>query len=167
MTELLEKTTIACPLAQAASQVDRFFAHYADAEGNANVPLRLSLRLPGRSTPIVFEVTVIATVTARREPGLLAPRYRLSWAPAVHAESYPSFEGELLVDGEDYESFDLAIHGRYAPPLGIAGAAFDFAVGHFIASATARDLLERIRSDVESAFQAAELRKRERAALHQ
>jgi hypothetical protein len=166
MTELLEKTTIACPLAQAASQVDRFFAHYADSEGTAHVPLRLSLHLPGRSAPLVFEARVIATLAARHEPGLLAPSYRLTWTPAEHAESYPAFDGELRVEGEDYESFDLAIHGQYTPPLGIAGAAFDFAVGHFIASATARDLLERIRSDVESAFQAAELRKRERAAPH-
>jgi len=166
MAELFEKTTIACPLAQAASQVDRFFAHYADSEGNAHVPLRLSLHMPGRSSPIVFQATVIATVAAHREPGLLAPRYRLTWTPADHADSYPAFEGELRVEGEDYESFDLAIAGHYTPPLGIAGAAFDFAVGRFIASATARDLLERIRSDVESAFQAVELRKRERAATH-
>jgi hypothetical protein len=164
MTELLEKTTIACPLAQAAKQIDRFFAHFADSEGNAHVPLRLSLHVPGRSAPLVFEAIVIATIAAHREPGLLAPRYRLTWTPAAHAESYPAFEGELAVEGEDYESFDLAIHGHYTPPLGFAGAAFDFAVGRFIASATARDLLERIRSDVESAFQAAELRKREGAA---
>ncbi len=164
MTELFEKTTIACPLAQAANQVDRFFAHYTDSEGNAHVPLRLSLHVPGRTAPIVFEAMVIATLAAHREPGLLAPRYRLTWTPADHAESYPAFEGELRVEGQDYESFDLAIAGRYTPPLGIAGAAFDFAVGRFIASATARDLLERIRSDVESAFATAELRKRERAA---
>jgi hypothetical protein len=164
MTELIEKTTIACPLAQAARQVERFFADYADADGKAHVPLRLPLHLPGRSAPIRLEQVVIATVVASREPGLLAPRYRLTWTPVERTDSYPAFEGELRVDGEDYESFDLAIHGHYTPPLGLAGAAFDFAVGRFIASATAKDLLARIRSDVESAFQAAELRKSSRAA---
>ncbi len=164
MSELIEKTTIACPLAQAAKQVDRFFAAYADADGNANVPLRLPLHVPGRSAPIVFEQLVVATVVASREPGLLAPQYRLTWTPAEGKDSYPAFEGEMRVDGEDYESFELAIHGHYTPPHGWAGAAFDFVAGHFIASATAKDLLERIRSDVESAFQAAELRKTSRAA---
>jgi hypothetical protein len=163
MAELTEKTTIACPLAQAARQVDRFFAGFADAEGNAHVPLRLPLHVPGRSTPLVFEQVVIATIAPNHEPGLLAPRYGLTWTPAERTESYPAFEGELRVDGEDYESFDLAIHGHYTPPHGFAGAAFDFAIGRFIAAATARDLLTRIRADVESAFEAAELLKQTRA----
>ncbi len=164
MTELIEKTTIACPLAQAAMQVNRFFASFTGADGNAHVPLRLPLHLPGRSSPLVLEQVVIATLVPDREPGQLTPRYRLSWTPAQRTESYPAFEGELRVEGEDYESFILGIHGYYKPPLGFAGAAFDLAVGRFIAAATAKDLLARIKTDVEAAFQAAEARKRGRAS---
>jgi hypothetical protein len=164
MTELIEKTTIACPLAQAAMQVNRFFANFMGSDGNAHVPLRLPLHVPGRSSPLVLEQVVIATVVPDRQPGQLTPRYRLTWTPAERAESYPAFEGELRVDGEDYDSFVLGIHGQYTPPMGFAGAAFDFAVGRFIAAATAKDLLHRIRADVEGDFQAAESRKRERTA---
>jgi hypothetical protein len=164
MTELIEKTTIACPLAQAAMQVNRFFADHTGGDGNAHVPLRLPLHLPGRNAPLVLEQVVVATVVPDREPGQLTPRYRLTWTPAERSESYPAFEGELRVESEDYDSFVLGIHGHYTPPMGIAGAAFDFAVGRFIAAATARDLLHRIRADVEGAFQAAEARKRERTA---
>jgi hypothetical protein len=85
--------------------------------------------------------------------------FLVTWE-AVGGGPFPRFAGKLAVKGdEDYDSFRLVLEGTYDPPLGAAGEAFDVLVGHWIAIATARDLLERVREAVETAYRALEAEK--------
>jgi hypothetical protein len=125
----------------------------------AALSLHIDLGLPGRALPIEMQRSVIATVRLHHEPGDMEPRYRVSWAPEV-AGPFPSFSGELVVEGaDDYDSFDLRLSGDYTPPLGLLGQGFDAILGKHIATATAENLLHSIRDAIERDFQTDEAAK--------
>jgi uncharacterized membrane protein len=65
----------------------------------------------------------------------------IRWRPV--SGPYPSFKGQLLARRGDAHSCRLEIEGEYIPPGGIAGAAFDAALGRRIAEEGVLDLLER------------------------
>jgi len=74
---------------------------------------------------------------------------------------YPAFDGQLVVaQDETYETCRLVIDGSYTPPGKVAGAAFDAVLGSRIASATAKELLERMRSFLQAGYEETELSKR-------
>jgi hypothetical protein len=66
---------------------------------------------------------------------------------------YPVFRGFLSVEDMGANFCRLNLEGSYEPPLGIVGIAFDAVVGHRIALATARQLLDEIKTGFEFAFQ--------------
>jgi hypothetical protein len=165
MTKLSERMLMDAPLAQAGARVTSFFRlHTNPGEDAARLPLRLNLDIPGLAKPLALQKTVIATFVPVHHAGDMVPRYRVTWTPK-DGGPFPSFDGELYVDGDqDYDRFWLILEGNYEPPLGLVGEAFDAIAGHAIASATARDLLERIRSGVEAEFKKAEEAKRSAAS---
>jgi hypothetical protein len=161
MTKLTERMLMDAPLAQAGARVSSFFRlHTQRGEEAAQLPLRFSLDIPGLSKPLALSKTVVATFVQVHHPSDMEPRYHVTWTPK-DGGPFPSFDGELFVDGDqDYDRFWLILEGHYAPPGGLVGEAFDAIAGHAIASATARDLLERIRDGVEAEFKKAEEAKR-------
>ena len=161
MTKLTERMLMDAPLAQAGARVTSFFRlHTRRGEDAAQLPLGLSIDIPGLPKPLPLKKTVLATFVPMHNPGDMVPRYRVTWTPK-DGGPFPSFDGELYVDGDqDYDRFWLILDGNYMPPLGLVGEAFDAVAGHAIAQATARDLLERIRSGVEAEFRKAEDAKR-------
>ncbi len=60
---------------------------------------------------------------------------------------YPVCDCTLTVaEDETYESSRLILEGKYTPPGWVAGAVFDAVLGSRIADASAKELLERMRS---------------------
>jgi hypothetical protein len=75
------------------------------------------------------------------------PGYRfldVEWKPK-DGGPYPVFHGTLSVADEGAGWSRIDLDGTYQPPFGLAGAAFDAAVGHRIAEATASELLSQFR----------------------
>jgi len=162
MSHLERRITIDCPLAQAAARLQSFFARNGSPDGDVvHLNLQANVDVPGVPAPVVLQRAVVATIHKNRLPADMTPRYRVEWAPEKPGP-FPLFGGELFVDGENYESFVLSLSGDYTPPLGLVGKGFDAIVGKRIAEATASNLLERIKSFVESEFTADEAAKRQR-----
>jgi uncharacterized membrane protein len=93
--------------------------------------------------------TVVATLAPYRVPGEIAPRRAVRWAP-LRPGPFPTFSGELSVErAEGGAAFTLVLDGRYDPPGGAVGEEFNALVGRTVARATARDLLERIKTSLE------------------
>ncbi|MFY9780041.1 MAG: hypothetical protein WAJ85_05960 [Candidatus Baltobacteraceae bacterium] len=161
MTKLSERMLMDAPLAQAGARVTSFFhLHTKQGEDAAQLPLRFNIDVPGLAKPLALSKTVVATFVPEHNPSDMVPRYRVTWTPK-DGGPFPNFDGELYVDGDqDYDRFWLILEGNYSPPGGLVGEAFDAIAGHAIATATARDLLERIRSGVEAEFRKAEEAKR-------
>ena len=143
MSTLSERVLVNCPLAQAAPRIVAFFRAHGNREGDT---AQLMLRAAG------LERSVIATMQARHLAADMAPRYRVQWAPEEPGP-YPLFAGELVVEGaDDYDVFWLVLEGRYEPPLGTLGKAFDAVAGRHIAASTAIDLLVRIKKEIEKLY---------------
>jgi len=59
---------------------------------------------------------------------------------------YPEFHGALSISQDAIEWSRLDLDGEYRPPFGVVGMVFDAALGHRIASATAEELLEKLKA---------------------
>ena len=160
MSHLEQRLSVACPLAQAGVRLAEFFKAHGNANGDtARLSLRVSVNVPGIRTPVALRRAVIATLQKHSLPADMAPRYRVQWAPE-NGGPFPLFAGEILVEGgDDYNSFILYLQGDYTPPLGIAGAGFDYVIGNHVAHNTAADLLHNVRDFIEKAFSASEANK--------
>ena len=67
---------------------------------------------------------------------------RITWEPEGGG-AYPAFRGTLATWGEtDPPQTFIEIDGTYEPPMGVAGEAFDAAVGRAIAQRTVRAFLD-------------------------
>jgi hypothetical protein len=160
MSHLEERTSVACPLPQAAMRIRHFFSQHGNADGDtAKLMLRLDVPVPGLKTGMTLQRAVVATIQSHHLPADMVPRYRVQWTPQIRGP-FPLFAGELLVEGQsDYDSFSLFLSGDYTPPLGIVGKRFDVAVGNRVAQATALNLLHQMRDFIEGDFRADEGRK--------
>jgi hypothetical protein len=132
MSTLHDFTTVACPFDQVP---DRLLAHFHG--GDAVIPLRVS----------VGDLRVERDVEFHLKTKPAYPGYRLldvSWAPK-DGGPYPTFAGTISVAEDAVGWSRIEIDGTYRPPFGIAGAAFDAAVGHRLAERTASELLAEIK----------------------
>lgn len=151
MSTLKESVYAEVPYAQAPDLVERFFT---------GSTLRLSA--PGAGLGVNgFALAHDVVVSFRRHPG---PNETIVFE--VHWESadggpFPVFDGQLIVaEDEDYENCRLILEGSYTPPGKVAGAAFDAVLGQRIAAATAKELLDRVRSFLVSGYEEVERKKR-------
>jgi len=136
-----------CPPEDATAYLERYLHRFA-AEGTLVVDLRLPSDAFG--LPDAFSVTkrVEAVLTYAPEGTANNRLLHVSWHPGA---AYPNFSGSLSADADaDGEGTVLALSGRYEPPGGAAGEAFDAVLGYRVARATLRDLLERIRDGMEA-----------------
>ena len=132
MSTIHEFATVACPFDEVP---DRLRAHFEG--GTAVLPLRVKLG----------ELKIERDVEFHLKSKPAYPGYKLldvSWAPK-DGGPYPAFAGTLSV-AEDAAGWSrIEIDGTYSPPFGIAGAAFDAAVGHRIAQGTVTELLAELK----------------------
>ena len=132
MSTIHEFTTVACAFDDVP---DRLHAHFDG--GAATIPLRVKFGDLRIERDVEFHL--------KSKPAY--PGYKLldvSWAPK-DGGPYPAFTGILSV-AEDAAGWSrIEIDGTYSPPFGIAGAAFDAAIGHRIAQGTATELLGELK----------------------
>jgi hypothetical protein len=164
MSDLHQRIFVNCPAHAAPEYLARYFdsKRTAGHDGPSD-PIRLALRapvaLPALQTEIVLQRDVVATVAPMHDAGADLARMSVDWEPAGGGP-FPQFHGTLVASNdENYESFSLVLDGAYQPPMGATGAAFDAALGHRIAIATARNLLAEVRDGVEKAYAATEYSK--------
>ncbi len=95
---------------------------------------------------------------------VLCPFYQVPQAVEAYVTSLPVQDGspvvamrvqagDISVEEMTGNFCRLDLDGAYVPPLGLAGAVFDSVVGHHIALAAARELLDEIKTGMELAFQ--------------
>jgi hypothetical protein len=132
MSTIHDYTTVACPFDEVP---DRLYAHFDG--GDATLPLRVKIGDLKLERDVEFHLA--------NKPAY--PGYKLldvTWAPA-DGGPYPRFAGTLSVAEDAVGWSRIELDGSYRPPFGIAGAAFDAAVGHRIAQGTATELLAEIK----------------------
>jgi hypothetical protein len=150
MNTLREEIYVNCPVNQARRHLEAFFREHQ------MITLRVPMVIPGLKMGVLVQRDVRATVRQIRAASDAFDTLSVSWE-AVGGGPFPRFEGTIDVKAdEDYESFRLVLHGRYDPPLGMAGEAFDAVVGRWVAIAAVRDLLGQIRDAVEASYRALE-----------
>lgn len=152
MSDLLQRLYVGCPVGCATDRLNGFFRDRAgDGAWGGGRPIRVAVRapipLPSLGTNVILQHDVIATL--RHLPQAWGNEcFDVRWEPT--GGGFPRFAGMLsLENNDDFDSVSLVLKGSYDPPLGPAGQAFDAALGHRIAIATARDLLARIRDRIE------------------
>jgi len=164
MSDLHQRTFVTCPPTAAQNYIARYFeTKRAEGHSGPDDPIRLALRAPvsllALQTEIMLRRDVVVTVLPLADAGGDLARMSVEWEPAGGGP-FPRFRGTLVASNDEgYESFSLVLDGAYEPPLGAGGAAFDAALGHRIAIATARNLLSDVRDGIEKAYAATEYSK--------
>lgn len=149
MSEIHEHRFLNCPFNRAREILAEALANAAEARTGRT--LHLTLPIPGGkiTKDVVVEVKRGTDPTHFDEPWLL------HWDPV--GGIYPSFDGTLTVQAEEnYRTSRLVLAGSYAPPGGVAGAAFDAVVGSRVAAATATELLRKVGDALEQRYQTEE-----------
>jgi hypothetical protein len=88
-----------------------------------------------------------------RFPGkMLLP---MTWEPVKGGGLFPSLDADLELGPLGPERTQLAISGRYQPPLGRVGRAVDRGLLHRVAEATVKDFLDRVAEAIQTRVDAA------------
>lgn len=144
MSEIHESITVDVPFERVPEFAERFLASVTNKAGEAVIPLSVEV-----GDLVVEREARLAIVPTRRYWGYEI--MDIGWE-ARGGGPYPAFKGTLCAEQETLKSCRLDLDGSYAPPGSIAGAAFDVIMGHRIAQAVARRLLERLRTAFEGAL---------------
>ena len=98
-----------------------------------------TLRLNVGPVEVGVDVQLQVTCIADGATPVGDPRTRLdfTWQAARSARAFPTMEATLTI-----------YRGRYRPPLGTLGTAFDATLGHRIAEATLLRLLHDVRTEI-------------------
>jgi hypothetical protein len=144
ITRVRDHIPVLCHIDEVQARLKRYFAKHEDSAGVAHLHLRIPLDgLPAlEGLGLEHDVRVIARKD--RDDQNLNDLLRISWEPEGGGP-YPGFSGTLVAWAEhDPKQSFIEIDGTYTPPLGVAGEAFDEALGHTIATRTMHALLEDI-----------------------
>lgn len=141
-TTVLERVTAKCPYHLAKTYLHERYNAIADGKQT------VSFALHGAG----IQKDVIATFKHGTDAMHFDEPWEVEWKPAGGGP-FPSFRGRLTVRADyDYKNALLELEGRYQPPLGVAGEAFDAIAGRRIASHTARYLLTEIATELEERY---------------
>lgn len=158
MSVVQERLYIEAPYTQAAGAFERRLGF---PPGGHRGECLLTLAFPaGEGRDIARVVT--ATAERLANTGNYTSRYRIGWEAGLTARGIPTpaFEGTLVLSaGEDYGETELKLEGRYEPPGGLAGRAFDELVGRRIAHATLAALLNGVGAELREAHERVEAEK--------
>jgi hypothetical protein len=157
MSLLLERHVVRCPY----NRAQQYLAESIAARAASGEKSLLTLTVSGPGLELIKDVVV--TFGAGVDPMHFDEPWKIHWEPQYGP--YPEFDGELVVRAdENYSSSLLELRGTYRPPGGVLGAAFDWALGARIATATARALLKRVGDEMEQRYQQEEQAKRSTTA---
>jgi hypothetical protein len=149
MSHLSEHRVVQCPYHLAKRYLGDEVRDLATSRKQSHLTLILSM--PG----LELVKGVLVTFGPSADPMHFDEPWHIHWKP--QAGPYPEFDGELTVRADEtYESARLELTGSYRPPGGALGAAFDWAAGSRIASATAGALLARLGDEMKSRYEADE-----------
>lgn len=155
MTSIKESLHIACPYARARGYLHDLLQDAA----LSHEPQLLHLSAPLPGTHLELEKGVHVTYAHATDPMHFDEPWTVRWTPEPGG-MYPSFSGTLTIRADEvYRAAILELEGQYAPPMGTAGAVFDLALGHRIASATMQRLLSIIGDDMVARYKAEEAEK--------
>ena len=153
MTAIRERIYVKCPFTKAPSFLNYYLeelAHSTDSGGSI-----LHLELPLATLGIPSGLNIGRDVVAHFAPpddAYGVQRTAVTWKPEGGGP-FPTFTGFINVEQDErYGSSSLLLEGTYEPPLGVAGKAFDAALGRTIATATARELLHALRRKIEDSW---------------
>lgn len=148
MTTLSESVALPLPPQTAQERVLAYFRGLRAENGGVKLPLSVDLSGFGVPGNLALQRDVFAHVRECRDSENLNDEIAVSWTPGGDG-TFPSFEGRLIVWGEDDPNASyVELRGSYEPPMGGLGQAFDAAFGSVIAHRTARQLLENVREGV-------------------
>jgi hypothetical protein len=149
MTNISERILIGSPPSTAVPGIER----YLENKGNT-LTLTLPLKALGLPTELELSRQVKVEFVPFRQnkltPGRGNERVGLEWRPEGNG-LYPTFKGQVIIRPMSGDT-ELELKGGYVPPLGGFGKMFDDVAGKRIAQATARELLELLRFDLEQEF---------------
>ncbi|MEO7039147.1 MAG: hypothetical protein ABI186_03860 [Candidatus Elarobacter sp.] len=159
MSAVQERLFIEAPYTQAVGAFER---RLGLSTGGAHGKCSLTLVFPAAEGR---EIARVVTATTERLPNAAnyTSHYGIAWDAGLTARGIPTpaFTGTLTLGaGEDYTETELRLDGRYDPPGGMAGRAFDELVGRRIAHATMGALLSGVGDDLRAAHEHMEAEKR-------
>jgi hypothetical protein len=142
MTQIHESITARVPFAQILALADHYLKWLPrNHDGAAEIVLHAHV------ANLEIERDALLTIApARVSPGLQV--FSISWRDREDGP-LPVFRGTLCAEEEDERFCRLDLDGGYAPPGGLAGAAFDAVLGHTIALDVARELLATFKAAFE------------------
>lgn len=147
MSKVNECLTVHCPFDRTPQAAEAYLASLEQVDGKHVVPIRIEMG------DLTVERRVDLELKFPREyPGNVI--MDIQWGPH-DGGPYPVFKGMLSVEETGPNVCRIDLEGSYEPPLGIAGAVFDAVVGHRIAVAGVRQLLDEIKTGFETAYHAA------------
>jgi hypothetical protein len=143
MSLVKERLFVEAPYTQACGAFER---RLGIAPGASRGTCVLTLPFPASEAR---EIARAVTAKTERLAGSAnyTSHYRVAWdaGRTAHGIPTPGFSGTLtLSSGEDYGETELKLDGRYDPPGGAAGRAFDELLGRRIAHATLSALLNGV-----------------------
>jgi hypothetical protein len=156
MARIQERIYVRCPFGKAPSFLNYYLdelARQGRSEGSVLrlvVPVaELGLGIPG-GTEIASDV--VAHFVPVDDDTFGIQQTAVDWEPEGGGP-FPKFAGFLTIEtDEDYNTCSLLLEGAYEPPFGPVGVVFDAALGHRIATVTARELLKAVRRCIENEY---------------
>jgi hypothetical protein len=145
MSEIHESLTVICPFDQVPAAAAAYVSSLPIEDGLPTVALRVKagdVIVERRADLVLKHVRSLAGYEIME----------IKWRPH-DGGLYPIFRGTLSVEDVTGNYCRIDLDGSYVPPLGVAGAVFDSVLGHRIAVAAARELLDEIKIGFELAFQ--------------
>lgn len=138
---LRDTIALDCPVPEADSRIAAYLDGHRDRDGVTRFALRVPLDGIAPLHGLALEREVRVDARRDRDDQNLNDLIRISWTPGIDG-AFPHFEGTLVTwSAEDPMHSFVELDGWYEPPFGDAGELFDEAVGHAIATRTARALL--------------------------
>lgn len=142
-TRIRETLAVDCPVEALRSALDAFLSEKC-AFGNVHRRLQVSLDGIPMFAGLALTHDVLVDAYRDRDDQNLNDLTRIAWKPDGGGP-FPKFSGTIDTWAQgDSDGSVIEIDGTYAPPFGIAGEAFDAAVGRLIAQRTAATLLADI-----------------------
>ncbi len=136
---------VQCPFSVAHEYIEDFLG---DAERAIDVRIRFRDFVYGLRGDVRRPVQlVLARHVDDTEAGRGHDAIRIAWRAGTRL--FPDFHGTLRLRIDSVETTRLTFEGTYRPPLGLAGRAFDVALGRRIARSTMSELLDRIAAELE------------------
>jgi hypothetical protein len=149
MSTMKESILVDCPMHDIIVLAERYFSAHRRGQEPGTVTLVVDLadlRIPSQ---VQARHNVHVAYRASRDSDVL----KIAWDP--QDSMIPKFAGVLHAERSFGFHTTLTLEGRYHPPLGVLGAAFDALVGKRIASATGYALLQDIKAFIESNYKQA------------